>query len=256
MEHFQTIQVRLEEPILFVRFHRPEAKNTINDLLIQECHRALDRIDEKITVLVLEGSPEYFCFGADFDGMRDASLGTGQGKTSNPEPLYLLWQRLATGPFVSIAHVRGQANAGGIGFVAASDIVIAEEKARFSLSELLFGLLPACVLPFLIRRIGHQKAGYMTLMTQPVSAGQASDWGLVDAFDTDSESLLRKHLLRLRRLSKSSVTRYKNYQAGLGNFLQESKNTAVAANLETFSDRKNLEGIIRYVETGRFPWES
>jgi len=62
-----------------------------------------------------------------------------------------LWLRLATVRTVTISHVRGKANAGGIGFVAASDIVLADETAQFSLSELLFGLYPACVLPFLIR---------------------------------------------------------------------------------------------------------
>ena len=105
----------------------------------------------------------------------------------------------------------GMANGGGVGFVAASDIVLADETAQFGLSELLFGLFPACVLPFLIRRIGFQKAHYLTLMTQPISAQQAQTWGLVDACAKRSDSLLRKHLLRLSRLSKASIRRYKKY---------------------------------------------
>jgi 3-carboxymethyl-3-hydroxy-acyl-[acp] dehydratase len=52
---------------------------------------------------------------------------------------------LATGPFVTISHVRGKANAGGLGFMAASDIVLAQEEAQFSLSELLSdSIRPAC----------------------------------------------------------------------------------------------------------------
>ena len=147
--------------------------------------------------------------------------------------------------------VRGKANAGGVGFVVASDIVLADQTAQFSLSELLFGLFPALVLPFLIRRIGFQKAHCLTLMIQPISVEQAYAWGLVDACDVQSESLLRKHLLRLRRLSKMGIIRYKRYMSRLYDWLLQSKSLAVAANREVFSDPRNLEWIFRYAETGQ-----
>src|SRR5439155_22787849 len=95
-------------------------------------------------------------------------------------PLYDLLLQLETGSYITLSHVQGKANAGGIDIVAACDIVLADHAAQFSLSELLFGLFPACVLPFLIRRVGFQKAHYMTLMTQPISAQRAHTWGLVD----------------------------------------------------------------------------
>ena len=158
---------------------------------------------------MLSGSPEVFCLGADFKAIAGR---TKNGyKDDGPGPMYDLWLRLATGPYVTISHVRGKANAGGVGFVAASDIVLADETAQFSLSELLFGLYPACVLPFLIRRIGFQKAHYLTLMTQPISAMQACEWGLVDVCEPQSNSLLQRHLQRLRRLSKTAIRRYKTY---------------------------------------------
>jgi len=156
---------------------------------------------------------------------------------------------------VTISRVRGKANAGGVGFVAASDIVIADDTAQFSLSELLFGLYPACVLPFLIRRVGVQKAHYLTLMTQPISAKQACEWGLVDEYEPLSEALLRRRLRQLRRLSKVAIRRYKAYMSRVGWPLQDLKAPAVAANLEIFSDPENLQAIARYVERGVFPWE-
>src|SRR5262249_36321925 len=148
-------------------------------------------------------------------------------------------------------------------FVAASDIVLADHTAQFSLSELLFGLFPACVLPFLIRRVGFQKAHYMTLMTQPITVQRAHTWGLVDEYEETSTALLRKYLLRLRRLSKKGITRYKRYmneigagqgQAGQGS-LRGMRSLAVATNHEVFTDPDNLKGIYRYVEEGLFPWQ-
>jgi polyketide biosynthesis enoyl-CoA hydratase PksH len=216
--------------------------------------------------VVLEGSPEVFCFGADFAEIH-AEVAKGQQYEHNAEPLYNLWLQLATGPYITLSHVRGKVNAGGVGFVAASDIVLADQTAQFSLSELLFGLFPACVLPFLIRRIGFQKAHYMTLMTQPISVQRAQAWGLVDEYEETSASLLRRHLLRLRYLSKTAISRYKRYMNELGagqgqacgqgqaSSLRDIKSLAVAANHEVFSDPNNLKGISRYIKEGVFPWQ-
>ena len=250
---YETIKVQFQESICFLQIDRPEANNTINGQLVAECNNVLSACEESVTVVVLSGSPEVFCFGADFKAIARTS--NKAHEQDSPGPLYDLWLRLATGPYVTISQVRGKANAGGIGFVAASDIVLADENAQFSLSELLFGLYPACVLPFLIRRIGFQKAHYFTLMTQPISAKQACEWGLVDAFEPVSETLLRRHLLRLRRLSKTAIRRYKTYMSRISVPLQDMKSPAVAANREIFSDPGNLEAITRYIEQGIFPWE-
>ncbi|MCU1244277.1 MAG: pksH 2 [Acidobacteria bacterium] len=251
---YETIKVEFQESICLVQIDRPEANNTISNQLVAEFHEVLRICEEAATVVVLSGSAEVFCFGADFKSIAGGSS-TASEQDDLPGPLYDLWLRMATGPYVTISHVRGKANAGGVGFVAASDIVLADESAQFSLSELLFGLYPACVLPFLIRRIGFQKAHYLTLMAQPISAKQAFEWGLVDAVEPSSEALLRKHLQRLRRLSKVAIRRYKTYMSRIVMPLQELKSPAVAANREVFSDPAILQAITRYVEQGVFPWE-
>src|SRR5262249_53853097 len=198
----------------------------ISSQLVAECNDVLSACEESATVIVLRGTPEVFCMGADFKAIAGASENAYE-RDDGPEPLYDLWLRLTTGPYVTISHVRGKVNAGGVGFVGASDIVFADESAQFSLSELLFGLYPACVLPFLIRRIGFQKAHYLTLMTQPISAKQACEWGLVDACEPLSEVLLRHHLQRLRRLSKVAIGRYKTYMSRISVPLQHLKSAAV-----------------------------
>lgn len=251
---YETIRVRFEEDICYLQIYRPDTNNTINDRLIAECSQALKLCEASAKIVVLEGLPKVFCFGADFEVIQKEFESEYESK-KNPEPLYNLWLKLALGAFISIAHVQGKANAGGIGFVAACDVVLCEERATFSLSEMLFGLMPACVLPFLIRRMGFSRANYMTLMTQPISAKQAHAWGLVDAYEENSANLLRKHLLRMRRLAKTSVIRYKRYMNALNNFLGTSKQEAIEANLKVFSDPNNLKNITQYVKTGKFPWE-
>lgn len=246
----RTLRTRFDAGVLWVQFHRPAANNTINTTLIEECADVIDQWSDAARVVVFEGLPEVFCLGADFEEMVRANEGI-----SDPEPLYNLWERINTGPFVTIAHVRGRANAGGIGFVAACDIVVAEATASFSLSELLFGLMPACVMPFLVARVGPARARYMTLMTQPITAEDGHLWGLVDALGNDSADLVRRHLLRLRRLPKPGVERYKRYMRRLWSLPSDAKASALAANREVFADPDNRRRMLEFVNNGRFPWE-
>jgi polyketide biosynthesis enoyl-CoA hydratase PksH len=256
---FETIKVSFEDEICLLQLHRPSARNTINRRLVQECQQAVRVCEQRAKVLVVEGLPDFFCMGADFAELSAGEPSGHSGQSphggGHAEALYDLWLSLAMGPFVSIAHVRGKVNAGGVGFVAACDVVVCDSKAVFSLSELLFGLMPACVMPFLIRRVGVARANYLTVMTQPVTAQQALAWHLVDACDERSDNLLRRHLLRLRYLPKRGVARYKNYLRQLDDTLVAARPKAVAANLEVFSDAANLAGIARYARTGLLPWE-
>lgn len=257
---YQTVKVFFDNEICTIQIHRPEANNTINNLLLEEIAHVLFVCESAAKVVILEGLPDVFCFGADFGSMvRDHQSGGGSAEASSgnrsAERLYDIWLQLSAGPFITIAHVRGKANAGGVGFVAACDLVISDDNAVFSLSELLFGLMPACVLPFLIRRMGYSKANYMTMMTKPVTAKQAQLWGLVDEVGENSQNLLGRHLLRLRLLSKTAISRYKKYIFNLDHSLINSKAAAIAANSEVFSDVQNIEVIARYVLTGKFPWE-
>ena len=73
-EHvYETIKVRFQETICFLQIDRPEANNTINIQLTADCNDALSSCEEFATVIVLSGTPEVFCFGADFKAVGDAS---------------------------------------------------------------------------------------------------------------------------------------------------------------------------------------
>ena len=248
---YETLAVDCRDGVLTARLDRPEAGNAINALLVAELGQVVAQCEaaDGPSVLVLSGSAEVFCAGGDFQATAAAEA------PEDPEPLYDLWLRLASGPFVSLAVARGRVNAGGVGLAAACDIVLADGTASFALSEMLFGLFPACVLPFLIRRVGAQRAHYLTLTTQPVGAVQALAWGLVDAVEDPIETLLRRHLVRLRRLGKPAIGRYKRYMADVTRHLAEAKPAALAANRALFGDPQIRENIRRYVTEMKFPWE-
>ena len=260
---FETLNVEVTNSICRVSFDRPEADNTINAQMVRDFDKLIQTCEDEssaITMVILKGSKDVFCAGGDFKATAKAAVTrsavTGAAAADDPEFLYDIWYRLATGPFLTISVVEGRANAGGVGFIAASDIVLASETATFGLSELLFGLFPACVMPFLVRRIGFQKAHYLTLMTRPIGTQEASNWGLVDAASDQVDITLRQHLSRLKYLDKATIASYKAYMAkGMG-ILNSWKPEALEANRKMFNDPSIQENIKRYVTELKFPWEA
>lgn len=252
----ELIRVSKKGDICTLQFYRPERKNTLNKEMIEECLRVVCECEQNAKILVIKGLPDVFCFGADFSWMDEQDYTSNQqGQEHDPSLLYDLWLRIAMGPFISIALVEGRVNAGGMGFVAACDIVLSGTNAEYSLSELIFGILPACVMPFLAKKTGYQRANYMTLMTSPFTARELLYWGLIDAVSDNPDELLRRHLLRLRRLPRDGIIRHKRYMNKLNPMLIDLQDMAVEENRSTFSLPSVISNISRYVESGKLPWE-
>lgn len=155
--------------VLFMRMASEDGKNCIDDQLVSEMDDALSTNADLCTVIVLEGNEDHFCLGADI-----ASSFEKESKIAvDPGRLYSLWKRLRFGEFVTIAHVKGDCVAGGIGFIASADIVVSSSNAKYMLSEMFFNLYPACVLPFLVNRIGIQRANLLTLLCKKIDSDEA-----------------------------------------------------------------------------------
>jgi methylglutaconyl-CoA hydratase len=79
-----------------------------------------------------------------------------------------------------IARVHGAAIGGGLGLVAAADIVVAAEGTKFGLSEVRLGILPAVISPFVMRRLGPAACRTFFLSGERFGARRALELGLAD----------------------------------------------------------------------------
>lgn len=252
MTTYSEIQLHSQKGVLFVTLDRPETKNSINSMLVSEIRDMLDKAetDTTIKVIVLEGNAQHFCTGMDFQ-----ALSSGRDDLmADPDGYYEMLKQISGGSKVVVSKVDGQVNAGGIGLVAASDIVIASEGATFGLSEMLFGLLPACVMPFLIRRVGFQKAQWMTLITHGVSAQRAYEIGLVDEVSNNTTDILRRNLLRLLRLETGTIRNLKAYMSKLWIMNEQTQHLAVEKITGLVRSEQVQHNIKNFVKTGAFPW--
>ena len=79
-----------------------------------------------------------------------------------------------------IGRINGPAIGGGTGLTAVTDIAIASEEALFSFSEVKLGLVPACISPYVVKRVGERCAREYFITGERLSAGAAAACGLVN----------------------------------------------------------------------------
>ncbi len=161
----------------WITLDSPETRNALSAPLVSELsmHLRSAMDDPKVRVVVLTGSGPAFCAGADLKA-RGGPAGAGGGQ-QNPflEILKLIWN----GPKPVIAAVNGAAFGGGAGLVAAADIAIAADSARFAFSEVRLGVIPAMISVVVLPKLGVQRTMRLFLTGERFDAAQAVEHGLV-----------------------------------------------------------------------------
>jgi polyketide biosynthesis enoyl-CoA hydratase PksH len=232
------------------------AAATLTAQAISELEAHLDEISKwpDATSVILRSDTDVFCEGMDFSeftqGVRDSSV------PHEMSSRYMaLLRRLSTLDKIVIARIEGRATAGGVGIVAASDFVIANRSASFVLPEVIWGLIPCNVIPFLIRRIGFQRAYVMSIMAQPLSAEEAHSSGLIDVLTDDIDSEIRRIQLRIQRIRPSSVADQKDYFRRMWFFDDERESLAVDRLAQILARPAVQEDIKRFALHREFPWQ-
>lgn len=255
---FDSFLVREEGNILIATFNRVAQKNSINSAMISELNEILDiaEADPDCRILVLEGQNGIFCTGMDFGAYLQDGDNEGLGEEV-PLPMEFIntIKRLTLSPKIIISKVDGQVMAGGIGIISASDYTIATESSVFSLSEALWGLLPAMVIPYMIRRTGFHKAYTMTLTTMPITAQQALDMNLVDEVSNKPDESIQRLSRRLTRVEPSTVGNIKQYFRKMWIVTEEMERLAVSEITRLASLPEVRENIENFVKYKKFPWE-
>ncbi len=205
-------------------------------------------------VLVLEGTDGVFCEGMDLD-LASTSPETMQAGVFNfAEFLFALRKAKQ----VVVACVDGVVRAGGVGIVAACDIVLASERSAFGLPEINLGLLPAMVLPFLTERMPIQKAKRWILGGLSLPAKQAQVIGLVDELAEDTDALymvLRRELRQLLRAHPRAAADLKQFTLETADCPLETGLSKGAEYTATcMAQPETIEGLQLFLTGEPLPW--
>jgi methylglutaconyl-CoA hydratase len=196
---YQTLEVMRDGPLATVWLNRPDVRNAFNETAIADitnAFRALD-LDDSVRAVILAARGPAFCAGADLNWMKKMASYSHSQNLADAAQLADMMRMIYRCSKPVVARVQGDCYAGGMGLVAACDIVVTVDSAHFCLSEVKLGLTPATISPYVIKAIGTQAARRYFLTAERFSAQEAYRLGLVhevvtsDALDATVAQLLK-----------------------------------------------------------------
>lgn len=140
------------------------------DCLDELAHTHGQALTDRPHALLLRAEGKHFCAGADLNWMRNLAHADFEHNREDARVLARLMQTLDELPFPTVALVQGAAYGGALGLICACDLVLAADDARFCLSEVSLGLVPAVISPYVVRAMGMRQARALMLCAEPFDA--------------------------------------------------------------------------------------
>lgn len=178
---YHTLEIEQHTQWATIWLNRPDVRNAFNETSIAEITHAFRHLDNArdVRVIVLAARGKAFCAGADLNWMKKMASHTDAENLADAGALAEMLKVIYRCSKPVIARVQGDCYAGGIGLVAACDMVVATEQSGFCLSETRLGLIPATISPYVIRAIGERAARRYFLTAERFDAAEARRIGLV-----------------------------------------------------------------------------
>ncbi|MGI9322120.1 MAG: enoyl-CoA hydratase/isomerase family protein [Pseudomonadales bacterium] len=170
----EATQFEINQGAAWIRLNRPENRNALSAILVNELHAHLQAANDNAEVrcIVITGNGSAFCAGADLKSPPGQMSGGGKAL---PYPDVLT--AILDSPKPVIAAVNGAAFAGGLGLVGAADIVVTAEDAVFSFSEVRIGVIPAIISVVCLPKLGTHHAMKLFLTGERFTGSQAVGMG-------------------------------------------------------------------------------
>jgi methylglutaconyl-CoA hydratase len=189
MNTYQTIEFEKQEDIGILWLNRPEIHNAFNEVMISEIIDCVEKVNlmDEVRVLVLRGKGKSFCAGADLNWMRGVAEYSFDRNYKESYQLSKCFYSIYTCKKPTIAMVHGAAIGGANGLLSACDFAFCENDTTFSLSEVKIGIIPACISPYVIKRVGEYGSKDLMLTGRRIKGKEAESFKLVNQSFTKEE---------------------------------------------------------------------
>ena len=176
--------------------------------------------DRSVRVVVLRGAGGTFCAGADLKNLAvageptaAAAAGAADELKENNRRFGTMMETVNAAPQAVIAAVEGYAMGGGFGLACVADITIATVDARFAMTEVTIGVVPAAISPFVVKRIGLTAARRFGVSGARLTGAEACAIGVAHLVVPDARRARCRRARREQSDSQMRPGRRRHHQA-------------------------------------------
>ena len=181
MKTYQTIETEIHDRICTIWLNRPAVHNAFDETMLVELADCFENLPgDNILCIVLRGRGKSFCAGVDLNWMKNAALNNYNKNYKESLLLSKCFYTIYTCPKTTIAIVHGVSLGGANGLLAACDFAYCADDAVFSLSEVKIGIVPACISPYIIKRLGEFGTRELMLTGRRIHGQEAEKFRLVN----------------------------------------------------------------------------
>jgi methylglutaconyl-CoA hydratase len=260
MTNFSTIEFEQQTDLGIIWLNRPEIHNAFNEVMIQEvidCIEAVNKMEE-IRIVILRGRGKSFCAGADLNWMRGVANYSFEQNFKESLNLSKCFFTIYTCKKPTIAVVHGAAIGGANGLLASCDFAYADDNTTFSLSEVKIGVVPACISPYVTKRVGEYGSRELMLTGRRIKGKEAEHFRLVNkSLPTEElESYLQSVVDLLRTSGPKAMSQCKNLIYNICNLetLEQAMESTARMIAVMRASEEGQEGMAAFLEKRKPNW--
>lgn len=260
IKEYKTLLFENNDGLGTVWLNRPEIHNAFNEVMITELITVFDEISkmEDVRVVILRGKGKSFCAGADLNWMRNVAKYSYEENYKESLNLSVCFHKIYTCPKPTIAMVHGAAIGGANGLLAACDFAYADENTTFSLSEVKIGIVPACISPYVTKRVGEYGSKELMLTGKRFKGPEAEHHKLVN--QSFSGEAMQSHVDEIIALLFTSgpkaISHCKNLLYDISNKLNLDEAIEYTAKMiaDIRASEEGQEGMAAFLEKRKPNW--
>ena len=254
-----TIAVEQRGQFTWCRLNRPEVRNAFNAEMIAELTTFARNLTSETRAVVLYGEGTGFCAGGDLRWMQHSLELDREQNREDAKSLADMYFALDRLPVPLIGLIHGAAFGGGAGLVCICDYVIAAQGTQFSFSEVRLGIVPACISPFVLRKIGPGHARALFTTAEKFDPAKAYDVGMVHQIVADlaeAQTAVEKKLQQIAECGPEAIRHTKNLLFQLLFAANDQQQLDQAADLlaAVRVSKEGQEGLRAFLEKRKPNW--
>lgn len=260
MYNYRTIEFEIKNDLGIIWLNRPEIHNAFNEVMISELLDIFQKVDQmdEIRIVMLRGRGKSFCAGADLNWMRGVAGYSYEQNYKESLNLSKCFYAIYTCAKPTMAVVHGAAIGGANGLLAACDFAYADDNTVFSLSEVKIGIVPACISPYVTKRVGEYGSKELMLTGKRFKGPEAEKHRLVNK--SLPPELIEAHLQSVIKVLRTSgpkaMTHCKNLIFDISNklTLEEAVESTAKMIAEIRASDEGQEGMDAFLNKRKPDW--